>query len=371
MTERSRGGGKGPDLFSPGRIGTLTLANRLVRSATWEGMAETGGKATKPLAAFYRTLAAGGAGLIVSGFASVSSGGKAFPGTLGIDGGADLDGLRRMTDGVHAEGGKIVLQLSHGGGQCRAAHCGGRPVAPSEIAALQYPELPRALTEDEIAGLVEAFAAAADRAQKTGFDGVQLQAAHGYLISQFLSPHTNLRLDRYGGDAEGRSRFLLEILGAIRARVGSDYPLLAKLNLSDNLPGGLTVEEGIGVAQALVRRGIDAIEVSSGTPASGGLGPIRPVPEGGEAYNRPLAEALRDRVGVPLILVGGIRSLAMAAGIVEEQSAAFVALSRPFICQPDLVRRWERGEDPVVSCVSCNACFKAALKGGITCLRSG
>jgi 2,4-dienoyl-CoA reductase-like NADH-dependent reductase (Old Yellow Enzyme family) len=333
-------------------------------------MATTDGRATKPLAAFYRTLAAGGAGLIVSGFASVSAEGKAFPGALEINGGADLDGLRRLTDGVHAEGGKIVLQLSHGGGQCRAALCGLRPAAPSEIAARQYPELPRALTGDEIAGLVEAFAAAADRAQKVGFDGVQLQAAHGYLISQFLSPHTNLRLDRYGGDAEGRSRFLLEILEAIRTRVGADYPILAKLNLTDNLPGGLTVEEGIAVAQGLDRRGIDAIEVSAGTPASGGLGPIRPVPEGGEAYNRPLAEALRGRVRTPVILVGGIRSRAMAEEIIEEESAAFVALSRPFICQPDLMRRWERGEDSVVACASCTACFKAALKGEIACLRS-
>jgi len=370
VTTGGRGGHNGPGLFSPGNIGALTLANRLVRSATWEGMAATDGGATKPLAAFYRTLAAGGAGLIVSGFASVSAEGKAFPGALEINGGGDLDGLRRLTDGVHAEGGRIVLQLSHGGGQCRTALCGLRPAAPSEIAARQYPELPRALTGDEIAGLVESFAAAADRAQKVGFDGVQLQAAHGYLISQFLSPHTNLRQDRYGGDAEGRSRFLLEILKAIRTRVGANYPLLAKLNLSDNLPGGLTVEEGISVAQSLDSRGIDAIEVTAGTPASGGLGPIRPVPEGGEAYNRPLAEALRGRVRTPLILVGGIRSRAMAEEIIEAESAAFVALSRPFICQPDLVRRWVNGKDPVSACSSCTACFKAALKGEISCLRS-
>jgi 2,4-dienoyl-CoA reductase-like NADH-dependent reductase (Old Yellow Enzyme family) len=371
VREKSRGRGNGPGLFTPGKIGDLTLANRLVRSATWEGMAKTDGKATDSLAAFYRTLAAGGVGLIISGFASVAPGGKAFPGVLEMDEAADHDGLRQLTDGVHAEGGKIVLQLSHGGGQCRASLCGLRPVAPTEIAALQYPELPRSLTGDEITGLVEAFAGAADRAQRVGFDGVQLQAAHGYLISQFLSPHTNLRQDRYGGDAERRRRFLLEILGAIRARVGVGYPILAKLNLSDNLPGGLTVEEGVAVAQALDCQGIDAIEVSAGTPASGGLGPIRPVPEGGEAYNRPLAELLFGKVETPVILGGGIRSRALASEIVAAKSADYVALSRPLICQPDLPRRWAKGEEPVADCSSCNACFKNALKGGIACAKSG
>lgn len=359
-------------LFEPSTINGLQLGNRLVRSATWEGMCADNGRPTQELIDLYRVLAQGGVGLIVTGFAYVTADGKPLPGAMGLHDDALAADMLALTEAVHREGGKICVQLGHAGGQTRSALCGGPPLAPSSVAAPQYhPETPRAMTPDDIERVIAAFAAAAVRARAYGFDAVQLHAAHGYLINQFLSPHTNLREDGYGGDLAGRSRFLLDILERVRESVGSDFPVLVKLNAGDNLQEGLSLEEAVTVAGLLDRAGIDAIEVSSGTPASGERNPLRrgiSSPEE-EAYNLPGSTAIRQKVRCPLILVGGIRSYWTAKGIIRRGQADFISLCRPLIHEPHLPLRWRRAEgDTLARCRSCNACFKTALKGKLSCL---
>ena len=358
-------------VFDETRIGHLMLTNRLVRSATWEGMCAEDGQPTAKLAAYYATLARGGVGLIITGYAFVRPDGKQLPGQQGIHDDAFAAESRALADAVHREGGKICLQLVHCGGQTSEKAAGSQPVAPSAITAAQFPSLPRELPEAEIAELVTLFAAGACRAREWGFDAVQLHAAHGYLINQFLSPLTNRRTDRYGGSLDNRSRFLLEVVRAIRAAVGPVFPVMVKLSGSDNLAGGLELEESVQVARLLDEESVDAIEVSGGTPASGERTPVRQHIQSREeeAYNLPLAYRIKQVVSCPVMVVGGMRSFEIVEGIIRREEADYVSLSRPLIIEPDLPRRWESGDESRSRCISCNGCFKPGLKeSGIYCV---
>ncbi|AJE02098.1 NADH:flavin oxidoreductase [Geobacter pickeringii] len=358
-------------VFDETKINHLMLHNRLVRSATWEGMCHDDGRPSDKLAAYYGTLARGGVGLLISGYAFVRPDGKQLPGQLGChDDDFAADG-RRLAEAVHREGGKICLQLVHCGGQSSERAAGRQPVAPSAVKVDQYPELPRELPEEEIAELVLRFADGARRAREWGFDAVQLHAAHGYLINQFLSPLTNRRNDRYGGNPENRARFLREIFRAVRGAVGDDFPVMAKLNGADNLAGGLELDEAVQVARMLDEEGIDAIEVSGGTPASGASSPVRQGIESREqeAYNLPPAYRIKQAVSCPVMVVGGMRSFEIVEGIIRREEADYVSLARPFIREPALTRQWESGDESRARCISCNGCFKPGLKeGGIYCV---
>lgn len=359
-------------LFEVTTINGLKLSNRLVRSATWEGLCAEDGRPTPALIELYRKLAQGGVGLIVTGIAYVTADGRPLPGALGLHDDALAADIRALTEAVHREGGRICIQLGHAGGQTRSSLCGGRPLAPSAVAAPQYhPESPQEMTTDDIERVIEAFAAAARRAKGYGFDAVQLQAAHGYLLNQFLSPHTNLRSDAYGGDLKRRSRFLLEVYARVRAAVGDGYPVLVKLNGSDHLAEGFGLDEAVLVAKALDAAGVDAIEVSGGTPASGERNPLRRgiASPAQEAYNLPLARAIRPAVRCPVLVVGGIRSVWTAKGILRRGEADYIALCRPLVRQPDLPKRWRWAEGGTLSrCNSCNGCFKTALRGSMKCV---
>ncbi len=358
-------------LFDETRINHMVLNNRLVRSATWEGMCTEDGTPTKKLAGYYSTLARGGVGLIISGYAFIRPDGKQFPGQMGIYSDDFLPQLRELAGAVYAEGGKLCIQLVHAGGQTTTKVCGRQPLAPSAIKVEQYAEETAPLTVGDIEALVQGFAEGARRARESGCDAVQLHAAHGYLINQFLSPLTNRRDDDYGGSLENRSRFLMEVVRGVRNAIGRDFPLLVKLNGADNLVGGLELEEAAQVAKALDEEGVDAIEVSGGTPASGNLTPVRQGVESREheAYNLPLAYRIKQVVGCPVILVGGLRSFELVEGIIRREEADYIAMSRPFIREPALARRWESGNETHARCISCNGCFKPGLKeGGIYCV---
>lgn len=223
----------------------------------------------------------------------------------------------------------------------------------------------------QIDEIVAAFGEGARRGRKWGFDAVQIHGAHGYLVNQFLSPLTNRRTDMYGGSLDNRSRFLFEVYQRIRDVVGSDYPVLIKLNASDNLEGGFGVDEALIVAQGLAQAGIDAIEISGGTPASGEASPVRTKIDSPakEAYHLELAKKIKRSVHCPVMVVGGIRSYEVAAGIVAEDGLDYVSMARPLICEPDLPARWRRGDRQVANCISCNGCFMPGLKeGGILCV---
>lgn len=358
-------------LFDRTRIGKLTLNNRLVRSATWEGMCDSTGHVTQQLVAYYHGLALGGTGLIITGYSYVRADGRQLPGQLGICHDSQLPGLQHLSETVHQQGGVIFCQLVHCGGQASSKFTGGQPLAPSATDFATYPALPREMTLDDIRGVVTAFGAAAARARQAGFDGVQLHGAHGYLINQFLSPLCNRRRDAYGGSLAKRMTFLEEVYTAVRYAVGNDYPVTIKLSGADHLEGGLQPRDGVAVARRLEEIGIDAIEVSSGTAASGALSPVRQKIDSPdkEAYNAELARLIKQAVKVPVMVVGGLRSCDVMQRLLWAGDADLFALSRPLIREPGLPTLWHHDDGHVASCISCNGCFRPGLKGeGIYCV---
>lgn len=358
-------------VFDETRLNGMLLQNRLVRSATWEGMCDGEGRPTARLASFYETLARGGVGLIITGYTFVQPDGKQLPGQMGVSAPDSAEGLRILPEAVHRQGGRLCLQLVHAGGQTSTKATGRRSVAPSAVKVEQFPETPAELSAAEIGAIAERFAAGAALARECGFDAVQLHAAHGYLINQFLSPLTNRRRDHYGGTVENRARFLLEVCEKVRAAVGKDFPLLVKLSGDDNLPGGFCLEDAVTVARLLDEEGVDAIEVSGGTPASGEMSPVRQEIETREqeAYNLPLAYRIKQAVACPVMVVGGLRSFELVEGIIRREEADYVAMARPFIREPSLASRWREGNETHARCISCNGCFKPGLKeGGIYCV---
>jgi 2,4-dienoyl-CoA reductase-like NADH-dependent reductase (Old Yellow Enzyme family) len=357
-------------IFDQTNINGMTLQNRLVRSATWEGMCDPDGKPTAKLTSFYKDLAQGGVGLIITGYTFVRPEGKQLQGKMGIHTDTFAGPMQELTGAVHEAGGKLCIQLVHAGGQTDSANAGRQPLAPTSMEVAQYPEIPAEMTLSDIKDVIIAFGAGALRAKEWGFDAVQLHGAHGYLINQFLSPLTNLRVDQYGGSLENRCRFLLETYRAIRSAVGTDYPVMIKLNGSDNLTGGLSTEDAVYAAKALDIEGIDAIEVSGGTPASGDLSPARTKinsPDK-EAYNLDQAKQIKSAVSCPVMVVGGFRSFEVAEQTIQD-GADYISMARPFIREPGLARRWQQGDRSPARCISCNGCFMPGVKeGGIYCV---
>ena len=357
-------------LFEKTTINGMTLENRFVRSATWEGMCENDGRPTTKLASFYRNLAAGGVGLIITGYAFVRPDGKQLPGKMGIHTDGFAAEMQTLTRTVHKEDGKICIQLVHAGGQTTAKAAGRRPLAPSAVKVEQFPEEPQAMSKQDIDEIVASFGNSARRAKEYGFDAIQLHAAHGYLINQFLSPLTNRRTDEYGGPLENRCRFLLEVYRRVRSEVGPDFPVIAKLNGSDNLEGGLHITDAVFAARLLDMEKIDAIEVSGGTSASGERVPVRTKIDSParEAYNLELAREIKKAVQCPIMAVGGFRSLEVINKAIED-GMDYISMARPFIREPQLIKRWKEGDRPPATCISCNGCFKPGLKeGGIYCV---
>ena len=357
-------------LFEPGTINGLTLANRFVRSATWEGMATKDGRVKDQLIDTMTQLARGGIGLIITGHAYVTPVGQATPWQLGIYDDQQIDGLRAMTDAVHAAGGKIVAQLAHAGNFALESAIDGSPMVVSAFAGLA--DTPRReLSLADIEALKDTFVAAARRAQAAGFDGIQLHSAHGYLFSQFLSPWFNRRTDSYGGTIDNRVRIHVETIRAIRKVVGTNYPMLVKMNSQDDSEGGLNLEESIAAASQMVDAGLDAIELSGGLLTGGKLSPSRPTinaPEK-EAYFQDAARAFKKALDVPLILVGGIRSVEVAERLLTQKTADYLSMSRPLIREPDLINRWRSGDHRPAGCVSDNLCFRPGMLGkGVYCL---
>ncbi len=379
-------------LFEPLSIGQMALKNRIIRSAFVENMAGQEGLPTDDTLRLYERLARGGVGLMITGMAYVSQAGRGQPLQHGAHTDAMIPAWRRITDSVHALGGKIAMQIVHCGRQTNPkALTSPQAVAPSAAPNLYYLTRARAMTEDEIVRAIRDFGDAAARVKEAGFDAVQLHGAHGYLISSFLSPVTNRRRDDWGGDAARRFRFLAEVYRAVRQAVGPDFPILCKMNAKDFIWNGLTPRESFPAAQGLAEMGLDALELSGGIfetllhTCRGGMPmdivaldrnpfvrqclltafrlqkmliPFK------EAYFLSYARQLKPTLKIPLILVGGIRTPETAERILETGAADFISMARPLVREPGLPNKWLSGRRDAAQCVSCNRCAGEEDRGG-------
>ena len=359
-------------LFEKTAIKGLTIPNRFVRSATWEGMANDDGSCTQRLIDLMVQLVHGGVGLIITGHTYVSPEGQARMGQMGIYHDDLIAGLTDMTGAVHKAGGSIILQLAHAGCHADAERTGQKAWGASVMIDENGPLNNREMTPEDIRKVVEAFGKGAARAERAGFDGVQIHAAHGYLLSQFLSPFYNKRKDKYGGSLENRARIVLEVLQSVKGHVRADYPVMIKINAQDFVEGGLSADEAVKLAAMLKASGIDAIELSGGVIYSGKLTAVRKGKldsPSEEVYYRNEAGKLKETVDVPLMLVGGIRSFEVAERLVDDGTTDYISLCRPLIREPDLVNRWKSGDTRKATCESDNLCFKPTLSGeGIYCV---
>lgn len=347
-------------LFTPFAMGSLRLRNRLVRSATGESAAEADtGRPTPAMAAFYRRLAQGGTGLIITGHTAVSPEGRCHARMTACTAAAFVPAFAELVDACHAGGAAVVCQLNHGGRQVNPAHPGIRALGPSLEIFPEAKARPAAeLTGADIERLVADYARAAGWCRAAGFDGVQIHAAHGYLVNQFASALTNRRTDRWGGTAEKRREFLLAVYRAVRAAVGGEYPILVKQNVADFLPGGLDLAEASAICRVLAGEGIAAIELSGGIaetiPTAFHAAEMKAGAE--VVFFEAECRRLRQELDVPLILTGGIRSPATAERLLAEGICAAVGLSRPLIREPALPGRWQAGATSRAACVSCGGC---------------
>ncbi len=346
-------------LFEALQLGPLSLPNRIVRSATYEKMADEDGFVTDQLIGMYEKLARGGAGLIITGNALVHTTGRSVPQQLCIHNNFYLKGLARLAEAVHAHGGKIVLQLAHGGRQSFPSLLAGRtPIAPSAVYEPTLKLTPREMPHNEVWEIIDAFASAARRAMQSGFDGIQIHAAHGYLVNEFLSPHTNRRNDYWGGDEERRFHFLEEIILAIRKEAGVSFPTMIKLNAADFVAGGLEVDESLRIALRLQNMDITAIEVSGGMYEAGQV-TVKPgiQTREQEAYFREFSRKFKQTLQVPIMLVGGFKSRSLMEEVLQAVDADLISLSRPLVREPDLPNLMHQGKEKA-DCISCNACLR-------------
>jgi len=386
----------GVALFEPAALGPATLRNRIVKSATNEGMTRDG-FATDDLVAFHRRVAAGGIGMTTVAYCSVSSDGRTFRHQLWMRP-ETVAGLARLVDAVHAEGAAAALQIGHSGYFAnRHAIGGARPVGPSRVYNPAGLAFSRAATTADLDRLTDDFATAAALACDAGFDAVEVHVGHGYLLSQFLSPFTNRRRDEWGGGVEGRAAFPRRVLRAVREAVAGRAAVTAKLNMSDGFRRGLTLEDGVAVARMVEADGsVDALELTGGftsrTPMylMRGEVPLRDLIDNErsavrrlglrltsryflkpwpfeEAFFLPQAREVRSAVGVPLILLGGITRLDTMEAAVGE-GFEFVAMARALLRDPDLPLRLQDGSLRASRCIPCNRCVVEMERAGTRCV---
>ncbi len=322
-----------PGLFEPITIKGLVLKNRLVMPPMATNMATEDGEVTDRHIRHYTTRARGGVGLIIIEHTYVSRDGRLSPGQLGLYDDRLVPGLKRLAAAIHAEGTKVIIQLTHSGAKALRNVTGEQPAGPWTVMLPKASEASRPLTIPDIKALVVRFGEAAYRAIEAGFDSVELHGAHGYLLGQFLSPYTNQRNDAYGGNLAERLTFPLEVIEEVKTRLGENTPLFYRLGGDDMLEGGLTRQEGKLAAQHLERADVDVIDVSGGIGGDG----QRSLTEQG--YFVPLAEGIKETVKVPVIGVGNITEPEYADSIVREQKVDLVAVGRLLLSNPEFPKQ--------------------------------
>jgi len=323
------------NLLTPISFSGLTLRNRIVMPPMWSGQATPEGHVTDKIIEYHRVRAAAGCGLIIVEHAFVHPRGRNSSTQIGVYADDMIAGLSRLAAAIKGEGAIAALQISHAGSRVAPGALGAvRPVAP---AAVRHPydpagEIPEALTTSQIEEVAASFGMAAGRACAAGFDAVEIHAAHGFLLSEFLSPLTNQRTDEFGGSVENRSRMHLAVLAAVRQHGGPRFPVFVRLGAHDETPGGLELEDACLAAIRLAEKGADLIDISGGLQGSRGLGKDA-------GYFVPYAAAIKARVTIPVIVTGGIREPLHADRIVREGHADLVGIGRAMLDDPDWARK--------------------------------
>ncbi len=385
--------------FEPFQLGPVRLKNRIIRSATHEGMGRQDGMPTDELFPLYETIAAGGAGAIITGYMGVLPSGRTFPNMRMFDDDRYIDVYGRMNERLRQYGAPVIVQLAHGGSHAERRLTGRDVVAPGLRKRSEEGDVCRNGDEKQIEAVINAFVDAVGRARQAGFDGAQLHAAHGYLLSEFLSPSLNRRRDRWGGPVENRVRIITEILRRARSAAGG-FPLLVKMSVGDEHRRGLTAQDATAVVRALRDAGCDAVEVSCGygdvfhtvrvprvpidailhlVPGYRSLPPVRkgvarialhcwkPSALPLHNYNLDAAARIKESAGLPVIAVGGIRDLRDIEAALGERNIDCVSLSRPFVIEPDIVERFRTGGQERSRCIDCGYCLIGVTSAPLRC----
>lgn len=337
-------------LFDKTFINKMELKNRFIRSATLENIAGDNGHLTDKIIELYENLAKGGTGLIITSGAYITDDSKVINGQLGLYSDELIEEYERFTSIIHKYGSKVFIQVLY-------TSLDGKMLSPMDV------------TTDDIKAIVTAFGDAAARAKKAGFDGIQIHAAHGNLLSQFLTPYYNKRNDEYNGSIDNRAKIIFETYKAIRSNVGLDYPIIIKINSEDYMDEeGMCFDECKYVCKRLKELGIDAIEVSGGNELSRkNEGTVRKISKNEDAYFKSYAEELANDINVPVILVGGNRDFKVMTNILNQTSIEFFSLSRPLLCESNLINHWKDGNLKQAKCISCNKCLES-LGNGTSCI---
>ncbi|GJQ24885.1 MAG: FAD-dependent oxidoreductase [Planctomycetia bacterium] len=355
-----------PKLFSPFKIGSLDVKNRMVMSPMETHLCTKEGFVTEEIIAYYKERALGGVGYITLENTAVDLAGRVNDGMLCIYDDSFTPGLKRLTDCIHAVNGKVVIQLSHAGKEALPYFTGLKPVSPSAIPSPLTKEIPRELTNEEIKDIIDKFIQGAVRAVNAGFDGVEIHMAHGYLVNQFLSPESNIRTDDYGGDTIRRSRFAQEIVEGIRKRTPKEYPVICRISADEYTPTGLKLEESREIARILEKAGASAIHVSACNYASAFFNiPCYYLEEGCFVH---LAAGIKSVVKIPVFAVGRILDPAMAENILQENKADCIVLGRTLIADPHFPNKVKEGRsDDIRTCISCNRCIESISDKRLVC----
>ena len=327
-------------LFDKIKLNNLDMKNRLVRSATWEGIANIDGTLPQEIYSIYDELAKGGIGVIITGFTSIALNDYYFDGMMRLCDDSLIPEYKKLTDIIHSQKCPIIAQLALGG-YYRKKNGEFMNIEPTNM------------TEDEIHLVVKQFIDASVRAEKAGFDGIQIHAAHFFFLSRFISPAVNYRTDSYGGSVENRCRILFEIIDGIR-RNTSNLHITIKINSNDLAFGGLEESDSLKICKLLDQKGIDSIEISGNGTSVGGI-----KAHVNEGYFAPFASEVAESVNCPIIVVGGFRSMDTMEKILNNTNIELISLSRPLLCEPDLPNKMKLDSNTISQCISCNRCYSS------------
>lgn len=390
-------------LFDKTNLSGINLNNRIIRSATHDGLADENGAPTDALIKKYNHLAENEVGCIITGYAAVSKNGVSpYPRMMKIYDDSVIDKYKEMTDAVHKHNVPIVLQIAHCGRQTSSKAIGVQKVAPSNVFHAFYPDKAKELTDSDIKTIIDDFVAAAIRAEEAGFDAVQLHGGHGYLLHDFLSPYGNRRKDCWGGSVENRFRIVELIIKGIKEK--TSLPVWIKISIEDNRKNGMRIDSSINICKLLEKAGCDAIEISCGTvedgmntmrskhlpmdavfkyrepcasfpallnkivlPAANLINPLIKQPSPLDNFNVSNAEKIKKSVNIPIIVVGGISKSDDMNDIIKSGKADYISMCRPFICEPDLAKKIKNGQQKA-KCIMCNYCGLVIEKEPTRCL---